>query len=132
MNQLFEIFIILIIAIVIASIFYYGFKTKRPWGPFWIFLLLLFFASWAGRLWLYPVGPVFWGVAWLPVIIFVLVVALAMGVAAASDDKVVDYEPETKTKITKSDKDTARAFGIFFWFLILIFAGAIIAGLFFR
>ncbi len=122
--------IVLLIALFIGGIFFYGLKRRGPWGAFWVFLLVLFLASWAGRLWIAPAGPVFWGFGWLSVIFWVFIIALIIGLATPPErDRIVDYEPDTKTEITESDRGTAVVFGFFFWILMLVFIIAIIGGL---
>lgn len=128
--ELLEFFIVFFIALAIASLFFYGLRSRGPWGAFWVFLLILFLSAWVGRLWLTPAGPVIWGFAWLPVIFFVLIIALAIAVASPREkDRVVDYEPETKTEIKESDRGVAAVFGIFFWTLLIVLIVSIVAGL---
>lgn len=125
-----EFIIIFFIALLIASIFYYGLKRRGPWGAFWVFLLILFLATWAGRLWITPAGPLIWGFAWLPIVFFVLIIAIAVGTAPTRyDERVIDYEPDTKTEIPEGQKRAAAVFGVFFWLLFLIFTVAIVVGL---
>ena len=127
--EVIEFIIVLFIALFIASIFFYGFRSRGPWGAFWVFLLILFLSAWVGRLWIAPAGPVIWGFAWLPVIFFVLIIALAIAVASPrEEERTVDYE-DTRTEVTEGDRQAAAAFGIFFWILLLILIAAIIAGL---
>lgn len=59
--ELLEILLILIFAIVISAIFYFGFGHRGPYRAYWVFLLLLFLAGVAGRLWIIPAGPVVGG-----------------------------------------------------------------------
>ncbi len=125
-----EIVIVFFIALAIASLFFYGFRSRGPWGAFWVFLLILFLSAWVGRLWLTPAGPVLWGFAWLPVMFFVLIIALAIAVASPrEEDRTVDYEPETGTEIRESDRGVAAVFGVFFWTLLIVLIVAVIAGL---
>lgn len=156
-----EIVLILVIALIIGAIFYYGFKRRSPWGAFWAFLLILFLAGLAGRLWIAPAGPVFWGYGWFPLIFFIFMIALLIGISSPTDeeerivrddarvrsarggDRVVSASDEERLSRedraqmkraaeTDAEAETAgaaAAFGIFFWILILVFIGAIIAGL---
>lgn len=130
-----EIIGILLIALVIASLFYYGFGRRGPWGAFWVFLLILFLAAWAGRLWIAPAGPVIWGYAWLPLIFWVFIVALLIG-AVSGDDRVESrrYDRTTATTDreiaeTEPEAGAAAAFGLFFWILLSFLIIAILIGL---
>lgn len=122
----------LIIALIIGAVFYYGFKRRGPWA-FWVFLLILFFAAWAGSFWIEPAGPLIWGFAWLPLFFWVFIVALAIA-AAGGDRTTAGYDrtseiKTTDTELTESEAGAAAAFGIFFWFLLGILFIAIIIGL---
>lgn len=131
--ELLEFIIGFLIALFVGAILFYGFKRRGPWNAFWVFLLILVLASWAGRLWLTPAGPVFWGYGWLSVVFWVFVFGLLIALAGPSSDseRTVDYEPDTKTRITSGAAGTAAAFGLLFWFLLLLMVVAIIAGIFF-
>lgn len=140
-----EILLILVIALVIGAIFYYGFGRRGPYGAFWAFLLILFLAGLAGRFWITPAGPVVWGFAWLPLIFWVFIIALLIGAATPTEDEEVDPARDqerivSRTDATRSARDRRIAedraesagalavFGIFFWILLLLLIIAIIAG----
>src|ERR1700752_3103338 len=46
--------------------------------PLVIFFLILFLSGIAGNYWIVPFGPLVWGVSWMPVFFFVLIVALLL------------------------------------------------------
>lgn len=127
-----EFIIVLIIALVVAGIFFYGFRRRGPWGTFWVFLLILFLAGLAGRLWITPSGPETYGYAWLPVIFWVFVVAALIGMASggprAEGHKAAGVDREKSDENT-ADVETAITFGIFFWVLVTVLLVAIIVGL---
>lgn len=122
----------LIIALIVASIFYYGLGRRSPWA-FWAFLLILFFAAWAGSFWIEPIGPVIWGFAWLPLFFLVLITALI--IAAASGDRTTSRygrtieAGKTEKEISKAEAGTVAALGIFFWVLLGLFIIVILIGL---
>lgn len=139
-----EIIGILILALVIGAIFYYGFNRRGPWGAFWVFLLILFLAGMAGRYWVTPAGPVIWGYAWLPLIFWIFMIALLIGIATPVQDERVDAPRDRDRIISSTDEERAEldaasepeagaagaaaAFGIFFWFILLMLIIAIVAG----
>lgn len=131
--EILEFIIGFFIALFIGVILFYGFKRRGPWNAFWVFLLFLVLAAWAGRLWLTPAGPEFWGYGWLSVIFWVFVFGLLIALATPTSDseKTADYEPDTKTRITSGAAETAGAFGLLFWFLLLLMIVAIIGGIFY-
>ncbi len=139
-----EIIGILILALVIGAIFFYGFGRRDPWGAFWVFLLILFLAGMAGRYWVTAAGPVIWGYAWLPLIFWIFMIALLIGIATPVQDERIDAPRDRERIISSSDEQRAErdapseqeaeaagaaaAFGIFFWFILLMLIIAILAG----
>lgn len=147
--ELLEILIILIIALLIGSVFYYGFGRRGPYGAFWIFLLILFMAGLAGRYWITPAGPVMWGYAWFPLLFWIFLVAILIAAASPAEDDRDTTAREQDRVISRTDADanrteaeqtiaeerlaasgTAAALGIFFWLILILLLIAIIAGLF--
>lgn len=128
-----DFFIILVIALLIASIFFYGFNRRGPWGAFWVFLLILFLAAWAGRLWIASTGPQFYGYGWLPVILWVFVVAAAIGMASgttrAEGYREVTEREELRGEPDATDVGGAIVLGTVFWVIFTVLLAAIIAGL---
>lgn len=123
-----EFIILILIAVVIGSIFYYGFKRGGPWNLLWVFLIL-FLVAWAGRLWIAPAGPVYWGYAWLPVIFWVLLIALLIAAASPEEDhRTAQRNPEDREEVAETGGKTA--FGTFFWLLFLALITIILVGLF--
>jgi len=92
------------------------------------FFLILFFATWAGGVWIRPFGPSMWGAYWLP---FVLVgVFVAMLLAAATEPARRDRARQHIEAPTETPVGTAvamTAFGMFFWSLIIGLLVAVIA-----
>ena len=131
--ELLEFIIGFLIALIIAAVLFYGFRQRGPWNAFWIFLLFLVLASWAGRLWLTPAGPVLWGFGWLSVVFWVFVFGLLIALATPQkkNDRTVDYEPDTKTRITSGANKTTAVFGLLFWLLLLLMLIAIVGGLYY-
>lgn len=128
---LIEFTLVLFMALVVASIFFYGFRSRGPWSAFWVFLLILFLAGWAGRLWVTPAGPLLWGYGWLPVLVFVFIVALLIAVASPNEDSTTrDEIGRSRRRATDPDTEVGAAFGIFFWVLLILLITAIVAGMF--
>lgn len=132
--EIVEFIIVMFIALLVASVFFYGFRSRGPWGAFWVFLLILFLAGWAGRLWITPAGPLFWGYGWFPVLVFVIIVALLVAGTSPSDDKDTRLEDkelrESRIAETQPEREAGAAFGIFFWLLLIFLFTAIVAGMF--
>ncbi|MGK7312204.1 MAG: hypothetical protein ACN0LA_08165 [Candidatus Longimicrobiales bacterium M2_2A_002] len=105
-----ELLFALVIALIIVAIFSYGFRRPGPWGGFLWFFLLVFLGGWAIAAWAEPVGPVAWGVAWMPIFFAALLIAL---IVAA----IPPIEPRPAEPVEQPAP--ATGVGVFFWFLLL-------------
>jgi hypothetical protein len=120
-----EILLTILGALLIGVLFYYVFKSTGPWGTFWSFLLILILVGLAAEAWIEPVGPVAWGVAWVPTLFVVFLFALLLAAATPPrrDRRVTDT---TTTEPTTTEEETAAvAVGAFFWifmFFLLVVA----------
>jgi hypothetical protein len=76
-----------------------GIRMRHPDvepGSVFLTLLILFLATWAGGIWLVPVGPRLWGVAWGSFVVVGLVVALVIAaVSRPADRPAPTDEPPT-------------------------------------
>jgi flagellar biosynthesis protein FliQ len=109
----------LFFALLFVVLFGRGFRLRGPWKRFSLLFAVVFLATWAGGVWLTPVGPVLWGGYWLPFLIVGLVVSLLLAatVAAESDEstvELVDVEQKEEDK-----KAIVTALGVFFWVLVV-------------
>lgn len=67
-----------------------GYRLRHPDvepGSVFVILLILFLATWAGGIWLVPVGPRLWGVAWGSFVVVGLVIALVIAAASAAKER---------------------------------------------
>ena len=129
---------VIVVAILISSAFYYGLKARGPWGSFWSFFMVLLLIIWVTNIWVAPVGPVYYGVAWFPLVFAGLVIALLLAAIPTHtthrrsnmyDNPRTDTLPDPKSK--KEAEDTNRAVAVMsgiFWIFIIILLIAIIAG----
>ncbi len=112
--------LIALAAFLVGVVFYYVFKSTGPWGNFWSVLLILILAGIAANAWITPIGPYYQGVAWFPVMFVILLFAFFM---AAST-------PLHRGKIDPVESESSKvAFGVFFWFLMVLLLTAVIWGL---
>lgn len=138
----------IIIALIIGGIFYYGFKSRGPWGSFWTFFLVIAFAVLVAAAWVRPVGAVWWGIAWFPLIFVGLLFALLLAAASPTEPRAgyrrtryiddtadpVDTDPElarTEPVDATADDEGVVAVGVFFWMMLTLFFVFLIAGIFF-
>jgi hypothetical protein len=110
---------------------------RGPWGSAWTLFLVLFLAIWVTGLYVSPVGPVYWGIAWIPIIfagILFSILLIAVMPDASRNRRRLKNGIENESKETNlSDIDsteiTSTTIGGFFWILIMLFTLAIIVGL---
>ncbi|NLP03082.1 MAG: hypothetical protein GX089_11345 [Fibrobacter sp.] len=107
----------LIAAIIFTAIYGFGFHSG-PRSALVIFFSVIFSSVWAAGLWLRPVGPMFMGVFWLPLIAVALIfsVLLAFGIGGISY-KSKDPQAVSPTPLV-----------VFFWVLAVFLIVAIITG----
>ncbi|HSH64706.1 MAG TPA: hypothetical protein VLB84_02680 [Bacteroidia bacterium] len=93
---------------------------SRPLRALWIFFIIVFMATWASQLWINPIGPVFWGVAWVPMLVasvFFWLLILAL------------IPPFPKTQAGTEEKESASmVLGMFFWIMLVVLLITIAVG----
>lgn len=115
----------LFIAILMTGIFGLLFRRLRMGIGLFIFLIVLFLATWAGGLWIAPFGPTLLNVAWLPFLLVGLFFALLM----------ITLIPPTRTPRTleeariqaSSETEAVIFIDIFFWILLIGLLIAVVA-----
>jgi hypothetical protein len=85
--------------------------------------LILFFAVWAGGTWLQPLGPVLWGISWLPFLIVGLFVSLFMVVLIPPGPPRNRREAIEQAQAEEGARDLLSAF---FWMLIVLLVIAVL------
>ena len=106
----------------VTSVFFLG--KRGPWGSIWTFFLVLFLTLLTVSIYVAPIGPLYWGVAWIPITIagFIITALLlsAMPHHTAGKDSPVASDPTPLPY---------RRVGKFFWVLIILFMIAIFIGM---
>jgi hypothetical protein len=124
--HLYGIFASILVALLLTLIFSTSFRHRGPMGGLLFFFLVIFLASWASQLWIGPFGPVYFGVALVPLIfVSVLVAVLLLAAGASAIDRAPVNPP--KEKVTPAE-GSLLAIGFFFWLLVLILIAAIVIG----
>jgi MFS family permease len=120
------IFVEMLFALAIALLFTVVFtglsRRARSMRRRLIFFFIVFFAAWAGGVWVAPVGPTILGVYWLSFFIAGLIFALVMEAIAALS------RPDQPSDIQKKEANIEVEMGIFFWLLFFAFIVLIIVG----
>lgn len=120
-----ELLLALIFGLIIAAAFAYGLGRPAPWGGFLWFFLVIFLVGWVVALWVEPVGPAVWGIAWLPVLFAGLLVALLIAALAAPAPRP---SGAVAPAAEAAADETAAGVGLFFWLLLVVLFIAIALG----
>ena len=123
----------LLIALLITAISALIFRRTGPWGTAWTFFLFLFLALWTVSIYIRNVGPVYWGIAWLPLLFSAVVLALLLVTIIPSanrlrDESFTTTETGNVNPAEKIDTSGPRSGGLF-WILIVILIVAIVVGM---
>lgn len=120
-----DLLLALVVALVVSSIFAFGFRRRGLWPRFWLFFLVVFLFTWAGGIWLHPIGPTIKGVFWIPFLLIALLIALFL--AAAVPRSHIQSRTSESPDLKKARRSEVNAFlGVFFWILVMILIAAIV------
>jgi hypothetical protein len=125
----FEIFLIILAALIIGALFHFGFKSTGPWGSFWFFFLVLMLAGLAAEAWIKPIGPVYWNISWGPVLFVIFLFALLM-VAATPPRLGRRLKRTENVQETDAPEAAIVTISLFFWAFLLFLFGAVLWGIF--
>jgi len=73
-----------LLAIILTLLLAVGFRGQAWGAGLAFFFLILFLATWAGGLWLTPVGPLMMGVPWMSFLLVALIVGLILAATTPS------------------------------------------------
>ena len=121
-----EILSAFIIALILVALFVFGLGRLGPWGSFWSFLLIVFLGSLLAILFIPPIGPVWYGIAWIDILMVALLFGLLL--AAAPTSKMVKGEKKERGEENPKTKKF-QPLGLFFWLLLTFFVILIVIGL---
>lgn len=127
--MLLEIISIVLIAIILAVAFFYGFRRRGPWGSLWAYILILIAGMLSFSIWTEPYGPVLWGIGWIDILIVGILLALLLAAASPAPNSTIPREGEQEILPEEEDTYNKYAIGSFFWVLILLFIVLIIVGM---
>ncbi|MCA1764191.1 MAG: hypothetical protein LC664_14545 [Flavobacteriales bacterium] len=115
-----EVLAVILIALVVGSLFYYGFRRRGPWGSYWTFILVVFLILLLFDVYTEPMGPIYYGIPWIDLIIIGLLFAFLLAASGSRYPRHRDAETDPAEK----SRD-AVAIGFFFWGLVIFFLIAI-------
>jgi hypothetical protein len=120
-----HVFFALVVALVFTGILLAirrGGYERGNWLTAVILFGILFLTSWAGGIWLHPLGPTVWGAAWMPFVAVGFLVALLV---AAVSDKARRRAPVDAQQAAEAEEVVGTTVTAFLW----IFAVCLIAAI---
>jgi cytochrome c oxidase assembly factor CtaG len=100
-------------------------ESDAPAWPSLAFLVvILFFVTWAGGIWLRPLGPILWRVYWIP---FVAVGVVAALLLVAATPRRRPHNRREALQARAQERALETAFGVFFWILVAVLLIAVTA-----
>jgi hypothetical protein len=126
-----EVVLVVLFALLLALLLTRVFGRRGP-GPFSglvFFALLLALAIWALGGWLHPIGPPLWGVAWLGYLLVGVLVAFLIAALVPRPPRPRPRDPRLAEAVEadRAQEAIGLAFSAFFWVVILLLIGAIVA-----
>jgi Ca2+/Na+ antiporter len=125
-----ELLVALFVSLVLSAVFALAtWKRGKRKGLVWLFLII-FFATWAGGLWMRPFGPTLWGIHWLTFLLVGVVVALILAVSQARPkprgrDETIEMLENMRQR-REAEQVAWITLTIFFWVLLLALLSAIV------
>lgn len=120
-----ELLMALIISLFFTIVLTISGKKNRSWKKILVLFLILLFASWAGGIWITPVGPEFLGIYWLSFFVVALITALILETVSSLHAAPSDIDStETRDKVEALEILVGTSFLI----LLIVFIFVIVLG----
>lgn len=117
--------IALVIALFFTIVLVVSGQKHRSWKRIITIFLIMLFASWAGGVWITPVGPAFLGIYWVSFLIVALILALIMETISALHAVPEDID---KRETRKKEESLEILISASFLILLIVFIIVIIIG----
>jgi len=124
-----DLLIALVVASLLAAVVFLLLRSTGPWASFPLLFFALFLATWAGGIWLAPIGRPVGGVYWVPFLMAGIVFALLL--AAVVPPERPEEQETTIELLTEAEKKARErtnrlAVGLLFWLFAGVLAIAIL------
>jgi hypothetical protein len=126
----------LVLAFLLALLFSGLTKGAGPKSHFWALFVIFGLSIWVASIWLTPAGPIWYGVAWVDLLVIGLLLVLLVGAASGAGryptvSRSSYSEEEEVDLVAESKKDTTAItmFGVFFWIFVASLVALAIIGL---
>jgi amino acid transporter len=115
----------LVIALLLTFVFSAVYRSDGgAWSALWTFFALIFLFGLAGGLWMRPYGPVYWGIPWIGIIVWAVLISLLLAFAARP--RTPRRPTTTVVDGAEEAQDQKTALNAFFWVLIALLLIAIV------
>lgn len=115
------------IALILVLLFLLVFRYRGPWNSVLWFFVVLLMATWAGGVWLTPIGPAVAGFYWLPFLVAGLIVSLLLAATAIPSKEESTVELVDPKARRAKRRAAGTALGISFWVVMMLLLAAIFA-----
>jgi hypothetical protein len=121
----------LFLALIVTSLAVAAFRRRGPWGSAWTFFLFMFLALWTSTIYVRHIGPVYYGIAWMPLFFLAIILSVLLIVPGANewrDESIKDNTPakDQPPRRTEAPAPPARTL---FWVITFLLIVAIILGM---
>jgi hypothetical protein len=113
-----------ILALAITLIFAPGYRRGSV-APLIIFFLVLFMAGVASQYWIMPIGPMWWGISWMPLLFILVIFTFLFATPSPYQGRSV----KTNVHVEQSASAAETAISIFAWLLLLMLLVVIVIGI---
>jgi hypothetical protein len=128
--MIFHLLIALGVAVVLSIALVLALGRESAFAGFAVTLVVIMLMSWAGGVWMRPIGPAAGGVYWLPFVLTGLLAALLIGTFHyAKTVKQAPIPQRLKDERVHQAKVTAEL-GLLFWVLLIVLVAVIGAAYF--
>ena len=118
-----------LVSLILTVVSVFFLKRRGPWGSIWIFFLVLFLTLGTVSVYITPIGPVYWGVAWFPITIAgILITILLIAAMPHREYRSQDVDDNIAKPVSNAELP-ATPVGRFFWVLVILFVIAIMVGI---
>lgn len=121
----------LVVALLLTVLSVVVFRKTGPWGSGWMLFVILFLALWTVSLYVRSLGPVYLGVAWFPMLIAGILLALLFAAVLPDAnhwrDESIRDTPERK--FARTYLRARSGVNKVYWVLIIFLVVAIIIGM---
>ncbi len=115
-------------SLVLGSVFALLFRERSPGGNLYFFILIVLLASWAGGLWMPPLGPSWGAVPWGTFFLSGLVFGLLLSLLIRADlSNLGGTSSGDKPRTSEFEQEPRSFLGFFIGFLAISLTASILA-----